>query len=173
MRCQCLLNSRSSPSLSPPSVLSLPLQTLNLSSHQAHVVFLFQPMNKLSKGVCFAPWKTQALAFVGERNEGPYACGCAHAVVRFPDQSVQRFQGSVLSLGALYIWTEEGSERFQWLDLTQTHEQQLQQLKLICGRWEFPWTGGVKDGEKSSVLWLITDARRHTYARNPVRWSMS
>lgn len=40
-----------------------------------------------------------------ERNEGPYACGCVHAVVRFPDQSVQRFQGSVLSLGALYIWT--------------------------------------------------------------------
>lgn len=158
--------------LSPP-LLPLSLSPFSpcaniksLSSHQAHVVFLFQSMNKLSKRVCLAPWKTLALPFVGDRNKGPRARGCARAIVCFPVQLAQRFQGSVLSLAALYIWTELGCERFQWLDLTQTHEQQLQQLQLICGWREFPWRDGVKDGERSSLLWLITlDARTHLCAR--------
>lgn len=150
-----------SPSLSPFSPCA---NIKSLSSHQAHVVFLFQPMNKLSKTVCLAPWKTLALPFVGDRNKGPHARGRARAIVCFPVQSAQRFQGSVLSLAAPYAWTELGSERFQWLDLTQTHEQQLQQLQLICGWREFPWSDGVKDGERSSLLWLITlDAHTHMH----------
>lgn len=95
----------------------------SLSSRQAHVVSSFQPMNKLSKRGCLAPWKTLV--------PGPRWTihGRAHTIVCFFVQPVLRFQGSVLSRSVLYIWTELGPVWYLWLDLTQTHKQ----LKPICG----------------------------------------
>lgn len=65
----------------------------SLSSRQAHVVF--QPMNKLPKRSCLAPWETLAQACVGDSNEQPHARGCAHAIVCVLVQPVLRFQGRV------------------------------------------------------------------------------
>lgn len=110
-----------------PSFVPLSCRPIGLLSH---VVFSFQPMNKLSdRLLCYL------------ENIGARLCW---------RQKWRRACTSVLSLGAPYIWTEWGSQRFPWLD--------VQQPRHVCGGWQLVWADGMKGSQRCSVLRLIHTA---------------